>query len=132
MSDRGDVRRWATRLVDTAPNVAGILRSALTQQAAGAVERAGFQVSRLSYLLIPLALAVVRMCASAPQPSYSPPIVQIDRAHRRHTLATDPVSRSAFKPQLDVGLAVDKRATTCAARTGRAAVSWSAPTSRRW
>ena len=103
VSDRGHVRRWATHLVDTAPNVAGILRTALTQQAAGSVERAGFQVSRFTFLLIPLALAVIRTCASTPQPSYSPPIVQIDRSIEGIRLATDPVSRSAFNPQLDVG-----------------------------
>jgi hypothetical protein len=104
VSDRRHVRGWATRLVDTAPNVAGILRTALTQQAAGSVERAGFQVSRLSFLLIPLALALVRMCASAPHPSYSPPIVQIDPPiYGRIPLGTDPVPGSAFKTQLDVG-----------------------------
>ena len=92
------------QLVDTAPNVAGILRTALTQQAAGSVEQAGFQVSRLSFLLIPLALALIRMCASAPQPSYSPPIVQVDRPiYGRIPLGTDPVPGSAFKTQLDVG-----------------------------
>ena len=104
VSDRAHVRRWATKLVDTAPNVAGILRTALTQQAAGSVEQAGFQVSRLSFLLIPLALALIRMCASAPQPSYSPPIVQVDRPIYGHIpLGTDPVPGSAFKTQLDVG-----------------------------
>jgi hypothetical protein len=103
VSDRGYVRRWATRLVDTAPNVAGILRSALTQQAAGSVERAGFQVSRLSYLVIPLALALVRMCTSTHDYSYTPPIVQVDTPIRGIPLGPERTPGSAFKTQLDVG-----------------------------
>ena len=103
VSDRGYVRRWATRLVDTAPNVAGILRSALTQQAAGSVERAGFQVSRLSYLVIPLALALVRMCTSTHDHPYTPPIVRVDTPIRGIPLGPEPIPGSAFKTQLDVG-----------------------------
>jgi len=63
--DRGAVRRWATDLVTSAPNVSGILRSALAQETQNTVNRAGFQVSRLSYLLVPVLLAVVRVCSSS-------------------------------------------------------------------
>lgn len=102
-SDRGAVRGWATRLVDKAPNVAGILRSVLSQQAAGSVERAGIQVSRLGYLLLPLALAMIRLCTSSShQTSYSPPIVQVDTPIYGAPIA--PVaSSSTFKASLDVG-----------------------------
>jgi hypothetical protein len=104
VSDRGRVRRWATHLVDTAPNVAGILRTALTQQAAGSVERAGFQVSRLSYLLVPLALALIRTCMSTPHPAYSPPIIRVDRPIYGVPLGADPVSKpTSNAPPLDVG-----------------------------
>jgi len=72
--DRILVRDWSVRLGGSAPNVAGILRSALSQQAATSVQRSGAQVSRFAFLLIPIALALVRMCASAPHHAYSPPL----------------------------------------------------------
>jgi hypothetical protein len=67
------------------------------------VERAGFQVSRLSYLVIPLALALVRMCTSTHDYSYTPPIVQVDTPIRGIPLGPERTPGSAFKTQLDVG-----------------------------
>jgi len=77
--DRGEVRRWATHIALTAPNVAGIMRTALAREAAGAVQRTGFQVSRLSYVAIPVLLAVVRLCATSTEHSYTStaPIVDV-------------------------------------------------------
>jgi hypothetical protein len=63
--DRSGVRLWSDKLTATAPNVSAILRGALTQQRATSVNRTGFQISRLSYLLVPMLLAFGRLCASS-------------------------------------------------------------------
>jgi len=73
--DREQVRRWATELVTSAPNVSAILRNALAQETSASTQRATFQVSRLSYLLIPVVLAVIRVCSSQHETHYGAPIV---------------------------------------------------------
>jgi hypothetical protein len=73
--DRAEVARWAADVAVPAPNVAGILRNALAQQRATSVNRTGFQVWRLSYLLIPLLLSLGRVCTSSNHYQYSAPIV---------------------------------------------------------
>jgi hypothetical protein len=75
--DRRAVHQWANQVGGAAPNVAAILRNALAQATDHAVRRTGFQVSRLTYLLIPLALAAVRVCATSTERSYTAPSVTV-------------------------------------------------------
>ena len=130
VSDRGHVRRWATRLVTRRPTSRSFAARSRSRRP---VRRAapGFQVSRFAYLLIPLSLAVIRTLRLAPQPSSSPPISprSTDPAYLM-PLATDPGLRVRLQDPVRRWPPV-KRATTCAARTDHAAVSrWSAPTLR--
>ncbi|HEY5448784.1 MAG TPA: J domain-containing protein, partial [Polyangia bacterium] len=90
--DRASIRRWATDLVTSAPNVSGILRSALAQDTSNTVDRAGFQVSRLGYLLIPVLLAVVRVCSSSHDTHYGSIVTNTSTVTARPYLTRTPMS----------------------------------------
>jgi len=75
--NRSEVSLWASNLAASAPNVSGIMQTALSNTRVEAANRNSFQISRLGWLLIPMFLAFGRLCTSPSTPSYTAPIVTV-------------------------------------------------------
>lgn len=101
--DRSEVSLWASRLAPSAPNVAGIMQTALSNTRAQAAERTGFQVSRLGWVLVPMFLAFGRLCTSSSTPSYTAPSVTVSD----HAYVPTPRSSSSL-PGSAAGFGVDQ------------------------
>jgi hypothetical protein len=106
--DRSEVSLWASNLSASAPNVSGIMRAALSNTRAETAERAGFQFSRLGWVLIPMFLALGRLCTSS-SPSSRPPISPIEVTTGEPAYLPTPRS-SSILPGSASGFGIDQLA----------------------